>query len=85
MIQSGDRIRFTAAEIKEGHRLGLDLSWVRTSADFSAQLVGWVEAMSVLRFDVVERLALALANLTGIRLPAHLAAVLPADAQSGDS
>jgi hypothetical protein len=85
MIQSGDQIRFTAAEIEEGHRLGLDLSCVRTSADFSTQLVGWVEAMSVLRFDVVEKMALELAKRKGVRLPAHLAAVLPADTQSGDS
>jgi hypothetical protein len=68
-----------------GHRLGLDLSCVRTSADFSAHLVGWVEAMTVLRFDVVEKLALELARLKGVRLPAHLVAVLPTDAPSSNS
>lgn len=36
MIQSGDQIRFTAAEIEEGNSQGLDLSSVRTSAELSA-------------------------------------------------
>lgn len=85
MIESGDQIRFTPAEIEEGYRLGLDFASVHTSADLAAQLVGWIEAMSVLRFDVVEKLAFELATLKGIPLPARLATVLPADAPSGDS
>jgi hypothetical protein len=85
MIQPGDQIRFTATEIEEGYRLGLDLSGVRTSADLSAQLVGWIEAMSILRFEVVEKLALELAKLKGISLPPHLAIVRSDDAPSGDS
>ncbi len=75
MIHSGDQIRFTAAEIEEGNSLGLDLSSVYSSADLSAQLVGWIEAMSVLRFEVVEKLALELAKLKGVSLPPHLMVV----------
>lgn len=78
MIQSGDQIRFTAAEIEEGISLGLDLSGVHTSAELSAQLVDWFEAMSVLRFEVVEKLARELARQKSVSLP-PLLAVVPAD------
>jgi len=77
MIQSGNQIRFSAAEIEEGNSLGLDLSSVRTSAELSAQLVGWIEAMSVLRFEVVEKLALELVKLKGVSLPPHFLPVRP--------
>ena len=85
MIQSGDQVRFTAAEIDEAYRLGLDLSSVRTLADLSVQLVDWRETMSVLRFEIVEKLALELASLKGITLPPRLTTVLVDRAASGDS
>lgn len=78
MIQSGDQIRFTAAEIEEGISLGLDLAGVHTSAELSAQLVDWIEAMSVLRFEVVEKMARELARQKGVSLPPLMVA-LPAD------
>lgn len=84
MIQSGDQIRFTAAEIEEGISLGLDLSGVHASAELSAQLVDWIEAMSVLRFEVVEKLSRELSRQKGVSLPPLLVAV-PADVvPSGD-
>ena len=78
MIQSGDQIRFTAAEIEEGGSLGLDISGVHTSTELSEQLVGWIEAMSVLRFDVVEKMARELSRQKGVSLP-PLLVVVPAD------
>lgn len=41
--------------------------------------------MSVLRFEVVEKLALELAKLKGISLPPHLGAVRSDRAPSGNS
>ena len=78
MIQSGDQIRFTATEIEEGGSLGLDISGVHTSTELSAQLVDWIEAMSVLRFEVVEKMARELARQKGVSLP-PLLVVVPAD------
>lgn len=84
MIQSGDQIRFTATEIEEGISLGLDLSGVHTSKELSAQLVDWIEAMSIVRFEVVEKLARELARQKGLSLPPLMVA-LPADVvPSGD-
>ncbi|MBS1228520.1 MAG: hypothetical protein H6R17_1797 [Proteobacteria bacterium] len=84
MIQSGDQIRFTAAEIEEGISFGLDLSGVHTSTELSVQLVDWIEAVSVLRFEVVEAMARELARQKGVSLPPLLVSV-PADVvPSGD-
>ena len=78
MIQSGDQIRFTATEIEEGGSLGLDISGVHTSTELSAQLVDWIEAISIVRFEVVEKLARELARQKSVSLP-PLLAVVPAD------
>lgn len=78
MIQSGDQIRFTAAEIEEGVSLGLDLSGAHTSAELSAQLVDWIESISIVRFEVVEKLARELVRQKGASLPPLMVAV-PAD------
>lgn len=75
MIKSGKYVRFEPEEIAEGRQLGLDLSRVRTMADFSDEVIALVRALEVDRPALLHKLAQELAKETGIRLPAQLRVV----------
>lgn len=75
MLQLGEHIRFTPAEIDEAHRLGIDLTGVRTQADYSIAVIRLIEVLEKERPDLLERIARMACEATGQRMPPRLAVV----------
>lgn len=79
MIRSGDAIRFSAREIDEHAQLGIDLRGVKTTEDFADALAPWIEALGEVRPDLLEKLARAMAQAKGVKLPPRLSVVPSSD------
>jgi len=72
MIRDGDLVRFTPDEIDEFRSVGLDATSVRTIEDFGAAVAKWCDLLEELRPDVLEKLARAMAEARGVKLPPKL-------------
>ncbi len=55
MLTNGDSIRFTASEIEEAKKLGLDLSGVKTRADLVQAEIDLIDVLAEERFDLLEK------------------------------
>ncbi|HQR21060.1 MAG TPA: hypothetical protein PLZ79_08985 [Burkholderiales bacterium] len=72
MLQSNDQRRFTPAEIEQARKLGIDLAGVKTKADYSNAVIDMITRLEHERPDLLEKIAKALAEKTGRKLPAKL-------------
>jgi hypothetical protein len=72
MLQSNEQLRFTPAEIEQARELGIDLAGVKTKADYSNAVIDMITTLEHERPDLLERIAQALAEETGRKLPAKL-------------
>ena len=72
MLQSSEQLRFTAAEIEQARRLGIDLAGVKTKADYSNAVTELITTLEHERPDLLEKIAKALAERTGRKMPAKL-------------
>ena len=72
MIRDGDLVRFTPDEIDQFRSVGLDATGVRTIEDFGAAVAKWCDLLEELRPDVLEKLARAMAEARGVKLPPKL-------------
>lgn len=72
MIRDGDLVRFTADEIGQFRSVGLDATGVRTIKDFAAAVAKWCNLLQEVRPDVLEKLARAMAEARGVKLPPKL-------------
>ncbi len=75
MIQSGHDIRFTAEEIEDGRKCGLDLQRVKTTADLAAAEIELICALAEERPALLYKIAVELARVKGLNLPPKLTVV----------
>ncbi len=73
MIRCGQSIRFTAGEIEEGRKCGLDLRGVKTDADLAKAEIELISTLASERPALLEKIAAELARRKGIKLPPRLA------------
>jgi len=75
MIRSGNSACFTPTEVEEFRQVGLDLSKVRHQDDIEQEVSRWVDTLADERFDLLEKIASAMAKVKGVKLPPKLTAV----------
>jgi len=75
MLRSDDQVRFTAGEIEEARRLGIDLTGVKTMAMYSAGVIQLITTLEHDRPELLEKIARALCEATGRKMPAKLVPV----------
>jgi hypothetical protein len=72
MVTWGRQVRFSSAERNSARRLGIDLTSVRTLDQYSEAIARLVRILEVDRPELLEKIARALAEKTGRRMPAKL-------------
>jgi hypothetical protein len=72
MIRDRDLVRFTPDEIDQFRSVGLDAAGVRTIEDFGAAVAKWCDLLQEVRPAVLEKLARAMAEARGVKLPPKL-------------
>jgi hypothetical protein len=75
MIESGTLARFTPNEVEEFRQIGLDFSKVRHHDDIEREVSRWANSLAGERFDLLEKIASAMAKAKGVKLPPKLTAV----------
>ncbi len=75
MIRSDNSTRFTPHEVSELRQIGLDLANVTCQYDLDAELTRWAHTLADERFDLLEKIASAMAKSRGVNLPPKLSAV----------
>ena len=75
MIRSGTLARFTPTEVEEFRQIGLDVSKVRHQDDIEQEVSRWVRTLADERFDLLEKIASAMAKAKGVKLPPKLTPV----------
>jgi hypothetical protein len=68
MIRSGNAARFTPTEVEEYRQIGLDLGGVRHQDDIEQEVSRWAHTIAVERFDLLEKIAAAMATAKGVQL-----------------
>jgi hypothetical protein len=79
MIRSGDSVRFTPNEVEEFRQVGLDFSDVKGQRDIEREVSRWAHTLRDERFELLEKIASALAKAKGLKLPPGLDVVPTAD------
>ena len=79
MIRSGNSTRFTPNEVEELRQVGLDLGDVKCQNDIEQEVSRWAHTLADERFELLEKIASAMAKARGLRLPPKLNAVPAAD------
>jgi hypothetical protein len=75
MIESGTLARFTPNEVEEFRQIGLDFSKVKHQDDIEREVSRWANTLAGERFDLLEKIASAMAKAKGMKLPPKLTAV----------
>jgi len=80
MIRSDNLTRFTPTEVEEFRQVGLDLSNVECQNDIEQEVSRWAHTLADERFELLEKIALAMAKAKGMKLPPRLNVVPSAEA-----
>jgi hypothetical protein len=72
MVRNGNLLRFTPSEIDQFRSAGLDVARVRTIEDFGAAVASWCDMLDKDRPDLLEKIARAMADARGVKLPPNL-------------
>ena len=72
MIRNGDLLRFTPDEIEQFRSAGVDVARVRTIEDFGVAVARWCDLLQQDRPDLLEKIARAMADARGVKLPPKL-------------
>lgn len=72
MVISGRQVRFSGSERDSARCLGIDLTSVRTLDQYSDAIARLVSHLEAERPELLEKIALALAEKTGRPMPARL-------------
>lgn len=75
MLRAGHSLRFTPAEVEEYRKLGLDVGGARTQDDLDQVLTQWAATLAEERPELLDKIAVAMAQATGTALPARLTQV----------
>jgi hypothetical protein len=79
MIRSGNWARFTPTEVEEFRQVGLDLGAIKCPNDIEQEVSRWVHTLADERFDLLEKIASAMAKAKGVKLPPKVNVVPSAD------
>jgi hypothetical protein len=79
MIRSGNSTRFTPNEVEEFRQVGLDLVDVKCQNDIEQEVSRWAYTLADERFDLLEKIAWAMAKAKGVKLPPRLSVVPSAE------
>ena len=79
MIRSDNAARFTPTEVEEFREIGLDLGDVRHQNDIEQEVNRWAHTLADERFDLLEKIASALAKANGVKLPPRVDVVPTGD------
>jgi hypothetical protein len=74
MIRLGNSARFTSHEIDEFRQVGLDMCNVTQHKDIEQEVSRWALTLADERFDLLEKIASAMAKSKGVNLPPKLSA-----------
>lgn len=75
MINSGNAVRFTALEIENYRKVGIDISNVKTEADLESAIERWSLTLSEEHPSLLEKIAVCMAGKKGVELPPKLALI----------
>lgn len=79
MIRSGELVPFTPSEVEEFRRVGLDLGDVECQNDIEQEVRRWAHTLADERFELLEKIASAMAKAKGVKLPPRLNVVPSAE------
>jgi hypothetical protein len=79
MIRSGNSVRFTPNEVEEFRQVGLDLGNVECQNDIEQEVSRWAHTLADERFELLEKIAWAMAKAKGMKLPPRLSVVPSAE------
>ena len=79
MIRAGDAVRLTQSEVEEFRQVGLDMAHVRRRTDIEQEVSRWAHTLADERFDLLEKIASAMAKAKGMKLPSKLSVEPSAD------
>lgn len=75
MLRAGHSLRFTPTEIEELRRVGIDVDGARTQDDLDQALAQWAGTLAEERPELLDKIAVAMAEAKEVSLPARLARV----------
>ena len=75
MIRLGNSARFTPHEIDEFRQVGLDMGNVTQHKDIEQEVSGWALTLAHERFDLLEKIASAMAKSKRVKMPPKFSAV----------
>ena len=79
MIRLGNSVCFTPNEVEEFRQVGLDFGSVECQNDIEQEVSRWAHTLADERFDLLEKIAWAMAKAKGVKLPPRLNVVPPAE------
>ena len=79
MIRADDAVRVTSVEVEEFRQIGLDLADVKRQHDIEQEVSRWAHTLADERFDLLEKIAAAMAKAKGVKMPPKLNVVPAAD------
>lgn len=75
MLKSNDSIRFTQVEIERYREIGMDVSTVKSDADYEALITQWAMQLAAERPALLEQVAEKMAESKGVSRPPRLRVV----------
>ena len=83
MIRLGNSTRFTSHEVDELRQVGLDMGNVMHQKDIEQEVSRWAHTLADERFDLLEKIASAMAKSRGVNLPPTLSVCRETEIEHG--
>ena len=83
MLRAGKTVRFTPTEVENYRSLGIDFEGARTQDDIEQALGCWAQVLVDERPDLLDKIALEMAKVKGVRPPPSLNLVVNAAPSAG--
>jgi hypothetical protein len=83
MIRLGNSARFTSHEVDEFRKVGLDVGNVMHQKDIEQEVSRWAHTLADERFDLLEKIASAMAKSKGVNLPPKLSVCRETEIEHG--
>ncbi len=78
MLRAGNTLRFTAGEIEQYRLLGLDFAGAQSREDIEQALGRWTQTLADERPALLDKIALEMVKVKGVRAPPVLGLVASA-------
>ena len=79
MLRAGNSVRFTESEIEDFRKIGFDFAGTRTQADVESEVTDWVGTLQEQRPDLLEKIAVEMARVKGVRFEPRFSVVPSSD------